>query len=334
MSTNLNEEHIINQRLKDEKIETKKNYFEEVNRIYNEYLNTLNNETKKYLNMEDERVGEDNKFIKTNEVGFCIDGDPLLRIGACEREVFFRISGISAEGRVFKEIESIEKNELIKQQWLRKLKLANVLTDIEQGTIKEMGGMSIKSTIDCFIHNFKRNSPVGLLIKPVNDTAQSIRVKLWNKNSDFKYEPLKEHIPEIMLLLVFYRIPIKVLYIGKNDSTLIRDFTLTIKEGCLAIDGEKRENLPIKKISESLGILRKAMTEKITPPRAFVKPRVLTALEIGRMVKERLISSFEAEKLGKSEIFEPYQCNFCRYKELCNSLGEGFVNHNFFDERS
>lgn len=334
MSTNLNEEHIINQRLKDEKLETKKNYFEEVNKIYNDYLNTLNNETKEYLNMEDERVGSDNKFIKTNEVGLYIEKDPLLRIGACEREVFFKINGISAEGRNFKEIESIEKDELIKQQWLRKLKLAKVITDVEQGMLKEVGGIVLKSTIDCFIHNFKRNSPVGLLIKPVNDTAQAIRKQLWNDDPKIKSEPLKVHLPEVMALIVFYKIPIKILYVGKNNSELIKDFTFTIKEGCLVIDGEKKENLPLTGISESLGILKKAITEKISPPRAFVKPKVLSALEIGKLVKEKMISRFEADKLAKSEIYEPYQCNYCRYKELCNSLGEGFIKHNVFDERS
>lgn len=322
------EENIVNQMLKEDKEkELEMNYFERINFIYNKYLNTLNNETRQYLNMEDERVGmKNNIYIKTDEFGINIHDSDYLRIGGCERETYFKIYNFEKEAKTFKEVESIERDELIKEQWLRKLKLAGVVTEVEQGPLKSINGIRIKSSIDTFILNFEKNNIVGLLIKPVNDTAKSIRNQLWSDYDNVKPMPLKVHLPEVLSLIIFYKMPIKLLYVGKNNSELIRSFTFGVKDKNLTVDGEIVEGITTDGISKSLGIFRKAFTEKKVPPRGYARPIILNPTEIGNLVKEKLINKIEADKLVKGQEFEPFRCASCKYRKICNSLKDDFVS--------
>ncbi|MGL5717862.1 hypothetical protein [Cetobacterium sp.] len=322
----MKEEHIINQMLKEE--ETPVNFFDRVNFLYDKYLNTLNNETKKYLNMEDERTGMDKKYLFTSELGLNIYDNPILRVGSCEREIYFKIFPFTGLSKTFKDVESIEKDELVKNQWLRKLKLAGVIVDIEQGSVKDLHGIKLKSSIDTFIYNFNNNEVAGLLIKPVNDTAKSIRNQLWSDYDNVKPTPLRVHLPEVLSLLIFYKLPIKILYVGKNNSGLMREFTFGIKDKCLTIDGEKVEGITVDGIAKSLGILRKAIEEKVVPPRAYPRPRILTTTEIGSLVKEKLINKVESDRLVKGDEFKSFKCLSCKYREICDSLEDGFVSIN------
>ena len=309
-----------------------KTFFDIVNDIYNTYLNTLNNETLQYLNIEDERIGSNNKYIRTDELGLNIDDNPLLRIGGCERYLYFRISdkenirNIKIE-RTFDEIETHEKIELIKEQWLRKFKLSKVLIDLEQCDTKDIGGLKIRTSSNICIYDSDRDNSSVVLIKPVNDSAKSIRNIIFPDFKNKKSNPMNIHLAEALALIIFYRKPVKLLYVGKNDSKLFKYFDIALKDKCITIDGKIIEGINVSGISTSLGILKKSLNEDIVPPRGFVKPRLLSKEEVSILKSKQMINVFEEEELLKGDLYESFRCKTCPYRSLCNSLPEGFVEN-------
>ena len=202
--------------------------------VYNTYINTLNNESEVYKNTEDRKIYIE-KIFKASDFSFCVSELEELEIGHCCRETYFRFKNSYQDNVTSKVTEDIEKNMLSKEQFLRKLKLVDIYKESEN-TIVNTFGLNIETTEDGFIYDYERDKEYILLIKPVNDSVGIIKNKVWNK---FNAKPLSYHIPEIMLNMFLIRKPLKLIYVGKNNSELYKEFNFGFQDSCLSIDNNK-----------------------------------------------------------------------------------------------
>ena len=307
-----NENNIINQMLKDENIEEKKNWIGYMNQIYNIYINGLNNETDSYKNMENEKLLKEHIF-KASDFSFKIKEDKTLEIGHCMRETFFRFVNAISDPIENKTIEEIEKNELYKEQFKRKLRLLSLI-DEDTNKIIESHGIKIETTEDAIIYDYEKQKEYLLFIKPVNDSTTTIKNKLFSTFS--KPVPLNYHLPEILLNMFLYRKPAKIIYIGKNNSDMISEFNFGLDNGFLTINGEKNENIKINYIIDEIKYFSYCIEENIVPYKIFTNENLYQD-QVMDMNNFGIIESFEVDKLLNGKEYINFQCNNCKYKSLC-----------------
>lgn len=297
-------------------------YIQDVNKIR---FNALNNEIDKpYLNNEDPRTIKETKIIKANEIGLNLNKEPLLRFGSCLRELYFKITGAIAEYRQLSEIESIERNELVKQQWIDKILYTGIARK-ENHKILHYATVNFESTEDLIIYDPIEDREYGLLIKPVNDTASTVRNRIWSK---WYSKPMDIHIPEICLNMFILKMPVKVLYVGKNNSEMIKEFNFGVNKNILTINKEEYEKkISIYDVVEDMKNIDHAIEKSIIPPRSFVKDE-LTREEVDLLLDNDLTNITESNRYYNGETYENFRCKSCRYNQLCNSLNKGWVNLN------
>lgn len=297
-------------------------YIQDVNIIR---FNAINNEIEKpYLNNEDSRTIEKIKIIKANEIGLNLNKESLLRFGSCLRELYFKITGTISEDRQLSEIEAIERNELVKKQWIDKI-LYTKIGRKEEHKILNYGIVKFESTEDLIIYDPIEDREYGLLIKPVNDTATTVRNQIW---SNWKAKPMDIHIPEICLNMFILKMPVKVLYVGKNNSEMIKEFNFGVDKNMLTINKvicDKKIN--IYAIVEDMKNIDHAIEKSLIPPRSFFKGE-LTRQEVDLLYDNDLINNIDSNRYLNGETYENFRCKSCRYNQLCNSINTGWVNIN------
>lgn len=296
-------------------------YIQDVNKIR---FNALNNEIDKpYLNNEDPRTIKETKIIKANEIGLNLNKEPLLRFGSCLRELYFKITGAIAEDRQLSEIEGIERNELVKQQWIDKIKYSGLSR--EEHKILNYATVKFESTVDLIIYDPIEDKEYGLLIKPVNDTATTVRNKIWNNRNP---QPMEIHIPEICLNMFILKMPVKVLYVGKNNSEMIKEFNFGVNKNMLTVNKKEYEKkINIYGVVEDMKNIDYAIEKSLIPPRSFVKGE-LTREEVDLLFDNDMINNVESNRYLNGETYENFRCRSCRYNQLCNSLNTGWININ------
>jgi hypothetical protein len=321
----LNENHVFNQMNKDEKVETKRTFAESINELYKLRINTLNNEEKAYENVEDPRVLDEKKSIYASEIGYNLNSNPLLHIGHCKRALYLRLTGAIGKDREVGELESIARNMFVKTQWLEKIEFAqlNCESDSENDSFaRDIRGLNIMTTNECFVKDYSNNRIFALLIKPVNDTAFSIRDRLWSDK--YKPQPLNEHLAEVATLLIYYKKPVKILYVGKNNPEMVREFNFGVSNGNLTVNGELVEGFRMADLFTQIDDIKLAFTSNMIPPRDYIRPRLLNITEIGELIKNGIINKREGEELANGKEYENFHCSSCKYREICNSIDDNW----------
>lgn len=322
--------HILNQMIKDENNENKPKLFEFINTLYKTYLNTLNNEKEhKYLNVEDERVilDSENKYIYANELGMVING---MHFGNCKRSLYFKLTGAIKNDTEVCDIESIERNVLIKDQWIKKIKFADLYKEIEEKEFShdELGPIKLHSSGDGIIMDYIQEKESVLLIKPVNDTAFSVKERVFHPKKGNPL-PMVEHLPEVIALLLIHKKPVKLVYVGKNRADEYSEFQIGVKDGILVINGEKYDKVELRKIYVELKNIQIMFTENLIPPRDYMRTRPLTTEEILALTSNGIITNYyEENDLMGGKPYTPFRCSVCKYKTICDSLSDGWVNPN------
>lgn len=156
-----NENNIINQILNDESIEEKKTWLEYVKDIYDTYINTLNNEDTDYMNSENEKIIKE-KLFKTSDFSLKINNSDELEIGHCMRENYFRFKNSYSDIVSSKVYEEIEKNILYKEQFLRKLRLLNLIEEPKK-EIFSLYDIKIETTEDGTIIDYDKKKNIFYL---------------------------------------------------------------------------------------------------------------------------------------------------------------------------
>lgn len=315
-----NENNIINQIIQDnikrkekgEQVE-EKTWLQLMQEIYNVYINTLNNESEDYKNIEDKKIYLGHIF-KASDFSFCISELEELEIGHCMRETYFRYKNSYQDMITSKVSEDIEKNLLSKEQFIRKLKLIDIIDDYKH-EVYNVENLKIETTEDAFIYDYEKQKEYILLIKPVNDSVGIIRNKVWNKINPI---PLTYHIPEIILNMYLIRKPLKVIYIGKNNSELYQEFNFGFQESCLSINGIKLEEYKLSYLLDKIILFNKHIEKDIVPRKIFTD-KFLTNDEINNMNSYGLIEGFEVNKLLNGQKYNNFQCNNCKYKSICEN---------------
>lgn len=321
MENNIIKQMIEYDKVNENPIKGMFDYIQDVNKIR---FNSLNNEIEKaYLNNEDPRTIEETKIIKANEIGLNLNKEPLLRFGSCLRELYFKITGAIAEDRQLSEIEGIERNELVKQQWIDKIKYSRLSR--EEHKILNYATVKFESTVDLIIYDPIEDKEYGLLIKPVNDTATTVRNKIWNNRNP---QPMEIHIPEICLNMFILKMPVKVLYVGKNNSEMIKEFNFGVNKNMLTVNKKEYEKkINIYGVVEDMKNIDYAIEKSLIPPRSFVKGE-LTREEVDLLFDNDMINNIESNRYLNGETYENFRCRSCRYNQLCNSLNTGWININ------
>ncbi|MGL6099769.1 MAG: hypothetical protein ACRC0G_09100, partial [Fusobacteriaceae bacterium] len=224
-----NENNIINQITNDEKAESKKNFLEAINEVYDVYLGTLNNEENGYMNNEDERVGSKIEVVYPSEIGIKLNNNNLLYFGACKRQLFLKLKGAYRdEPKSFDEIASIERNELVKQQWVKKFKICGVYKEQENdySTFKALGDIKLSNKSDGIVYDYQEDAEVVLLIKPIEYNFIT-KVSVFSESG----KPMFDHIGEAVALGVSNKKKVKLLYVSKNNPKESKDFNIGANGG-------------------------------------------------------------------------------------------------------
>lgn len=312
-----NENNIINQILNDETIEEKKTWLEYVKDIYDTYINTLNNENVDYMNSENEKVIKE-KLFKTSDFSLKINNSDELEIGHCMRENYFRFKNSYSDIVSSKVYEEIEKNILYKEQFLRKLKLLNLIEEPKK-EVFNLYDIKVETTEDAIIIDYDKKKEYLLFIKPVNDSVGIIKNKVFSKYQ--KPIPLNYHLPEIILCMYLYRKPAKIIYIGKNNPDFISEFNFGFKNSFLSINNEASDGINIKDFLEQIEYFSKCISEDILPNTIFTN-ETLNNSQVIDMKNYGIIEDFEVEKLLNGQKYKCFQCNNCKYKTTCENLQE------------
>lgn len=316
------ENNILTQIYNDPKNEDKKGLFEYVKILCDKYANTINNEINenKYKNVEDGRMLDKDKVFKASEFGMYIKNKELLRIGGCIRKIYFQLTGAIGLPREIEEIELYERNKLVVKQWLNKLDYLKIIKEPEH-KIAEQCGLKIQSTEDAFIYDARNNMTYALMIKPVNDTAFSIRDKIFPNLPHLKPQILTSHITEIILNMLILKQPVKILYVGKNQSGLVKEFDCGILKKMLTVNGEVQEQINVMSIFNDLQETYHAFKENIIPPRKYKKYKV-NQEEATELFDLGFINKKELTEVLNGKEYLNFYCNSCRFRNICNSISE------------
>lgn len=320
--------HILNQIMMDEKKEDKPlSSVEFANKAYEAYLNTLNNEDeKKYLNNEDERVGKPIETLYPNEFGFKVLNLPIAFFGNCKRNLFFKLTGAFKEDTKISEIESIERIMLMKEQWRRKFKFLDLLKDEEKAKakFKFLGDqITIETNDEGKFTDYVEQKDFTLMIKPINDSAFTLKDKVLSEKGTIMWE----HLAEVIVTMFSKSRAVKLLYVGKNNSDVYKEYNIGSKNGFLTINNEIIKDIVISKINKEYEAIKVMFSENLIPPRDYIRPRSLEINEIEVLNDLGVIMNNKDEReyiAGK--IYTPFRCTICKYKSICDTLPDGWVN--------
>lgn len=320
------ENNIITQIYNDPKNTEPKELFEYVKELYEKYINSINNEIgeNQYKNAEDSRILDNEIIFKANEFGFCINNDELLRVGSCIRKLYFQLTGAIGEPRKVQELEVHERNKLIIDQWIKKLDFLKIIEKPEHKVITQ-AGIKIETTENAFIYDARKNTTFALIIKPINDTAFSIRDIIFPTFSNIKPQILNTHIPEIILNMLILKQPVKLLYVGKNNPEMIKEFDCGITRKKLVVNGEVKEEIDVTYIFEEIKQIAYALLEKVVPPRKYKEYKALNKKQISDLFELKFINKKEMTEILNGDSYINFYCKDCRYRNICNAISEDWV---------
>lgn len=319
-------DHFLKQIYEDEKIVEKKKQMQYIQDFTKMYYATLNNEVgeKSYLNNEDIRTLNGIVFIRTNEIGTNLS-NPAIRIGGCKRELYFKLNGAIKEDREVSEIEAIERNDFIKKQWLNKLDHFKVLGEYSDwNEIKEIFGVPFMTNEKHYIIDYQNGKEYTLLIKPVNDTAFSVRDVVFPTNPSMIPQPMLLHLVEAVVLMFFYKQPVKLLYVGKNNSELYQEFNLGSKSGILTINGVQFDDFRINNLKIEVENIMNIVKGDKVPPRDFYINQILSPEVINKLYDLKIINDRTLRELLSGKSYTEFKCSVCKYKTICESIGDGW----------
>lgn len=314
------EKNIIRQMYCDEnsiKYNSVIDYSQMINKIK---FNNMNNEIgeNSFYNREDIRLITEEKYFSPNELGFKIIGKPYLRIGACNRQIALKLFGAISEDKDLNVYETIERNNLIKKQWEEKLKYCNLLIELPKPEIKNIFGLNIKSFEKYIIKDVLREKEYILMIKPVNDTSYMIKETIFTNK-----EIMNIHIPEILMNIFYFKKPVKLLYVGKNNTEIFEEHNIGIKDGYLVENGKEYDYFNINDlISDSLE-MQQLIEENKIPNKSYLIDSILKIQEVSEMVKYKIINNKSGNSILNGEKYTSFQCTDCKYRKICEELGDG-----------
>lgn len=320
----MNENNIIKQMIEQGKVnEDSKHWLNYVNDVWNIHTNTLNNEKESYKNIEQERFDKQNTIFKAKDFGLFLQNNPLLRIGNCLRQLYFDCMNSYQDPRDYNVIFEMERNFLIKKQWLEKLNFCGLLKPSKNEIINFVG-LSIQTTEDAFIYDYEKEKEYALLIKPVNESTQTVKKKIFNK-----HEPIFYHVAEIILNMILLKKPVKVLYVGKNKAVAGDELNFGIIQNILYCNNNPLKNIDVRWILEDLKQIKEMLEKEIVPKKSYSFEKNLTIEEINDLLSAELIQDFETKKLLNGGTYTSYQCKDCKYRSICsmNATDEGTTNN-------
>lgn len=314
------ENNILTQIYNDPKNEETKTLFEYVKELYDKHINTINNKIneEEYKNVEDSRILDKEKIIKASEIGMCIDNKELFRIGPCIRKLFFQLNGTIGLPKEVEELELHERNEVIIKQWLKKLNYLKIFKEPEHKIIEQYG-IKLQSTEHGFIYDVTKNNTYALMIKPVNDTAFSVRDKVFPNFPNVKPTILNSHITEVIINMIILKQPIKLLYVGKNNCGMIQEFNIGISKQKLVVNGEIKELIDVTSIFNDIKEIGYALLNDMIPPRKFCE-HIVNQQDAAELFTLGLVNKKELQSILNGGTYINFYCNSCRFRELCKSI--------------
>lgn len=318
------ENNIISQMHNDEYCQIKFNSVIDYSQYINEIrMNTLNNEEEWYLNKEDLRNTTDEFFLTPSEIGMNIEGKKHLRIGACKRNVALNLLGSIAEDKKINVFETIERNNLIVEQWIKKFDYVGILKRLPEPEIKTIFGVKIKSYEKYIIDDPIRNREYILMIKPLNDTSYIVKEQIFING-----KVMQIHIPEILINIFYHKKPVKLIYVGKNDTSIYKEYHFGIKDKNLIIDGVMTEHQIDYLINDAFQ-LQNMIQEKLIPDKDYIAEQIMQMKEISEMVKFDIVNNKAGNNLLQGNPYTSFQCVDCKYKNICEQLGDGVHQKTF-----
>lgn len=314
------ENNILTQIYNDPKNEEPKGLFEYVKILCDKYANTINNEINenKYKNAEDGRMLDKDKVFKASEFGMCIDNKELLRVGPCIRKLYFQLTGTIGLPREIEEMETHERNKLVVKQWLNKFDYLQITREPEHKVI-EQAGIKIQSTEDAFIYDAVRRNTYVLMIKPVNDTAFSIRDRVFPSFANVKPQILNSHIAEVILNMIILKQPVKLLYVGKNNCGMVQEFNIGVSKQKLVVNGEVKELIDVTSVFRDIKETAHAFLNDMIPPRKF-NEYIVNQQDAAELFDLGFVNKKELQEILNGKPYVNFYCNSCRFREVCKSI--------------
>lgn len=324
----ISENSIIKQIFEDKNIIDHKTVIEYVQDLMKTYYSTLNNEEgeKAYLNNEDFRILTGPTYLRPNEIGMILS-NPKIRVGGCKRELFLKINGAIKEDKELSEIETIERNNLVKQQWLDKFEFCKILGTYEDSEEQIVSNTTFRSFENKYMIDYKKNRQYTLLIKPLNDTAFSVRDIVWPSNNLINPKMMYIHLPEVAVLMYYYKAPVKLIYVGKNNTELFQEFNIGAKQDKITVNGVPLEFTSLTALKTEIENTRDIIAGNRIPPRDFHIEQILDRETIDEMVDLNIINSRTASGLYQGKPYTDFKCQSCKYYNLCQTIGEGWKTY-------
>lgn len=324
----IGENNIIQQIFEDKNVIDHKTTIEYVQDLMKTYYSTLNNEEgeKAYLNNEDFRVLTGPTYLRPNEVGMVLS-NPKIRVGGCKRELYLKVHGAAKEDKDLSEIETIERNNFIKEQWLNKFEFCKIIGEHENDEEKMIFSTTFKSYEKNYIMDYKKDKKYTLLIKPVNDTTYSVRDTIWPSNPMINPKMMYIHLPEAVVLMYYYKAPVKIIYVGKNNTEMFQEFNIGTKSDKVTVNGVPLEFTSISAFVTEIENTRDILKGNKIPPRDFNIEQVLDAQTINEMLDLNIINNRTANGLLRGDLYTDFQCNSCKYFNLCKTIGAGWKTY-------
>lgn len=318
--------NIINQIHNDEYSTIKYNsvidYAQFINKIR---YNTLNNEDgeNSFFNREDVRTITEEEYLTPNEMSMIIDNNKYLRVGACNRQTALKIFGAISEDKEINVFETIERNNLIKKQWEDKFSYCNLLEKLPEPEIKNIFGVKIKSFEKYLIKDAVREKEYVLMIKPINDTSYIVKENIFTNR-----EIMNIHIPEILINIFYFQKPVKLIYVGKNDTEIYIEHNIGIKDGYIVDNGIEYKDFNITSIIDNAIELQNLIKDKKIPEMSYFIDEPLNLQTVSLMLKNKIINNKFANSLLNGENYNSFQCGDCKYRNLCIEIGKDIMEFN------
>lgn len=320
--------NIINQLYLDENANIKYDNIIDYSQFINKIrFNNMNNEIgeKSFYNREDIRLITEEKYLSPNELGFNLFGKSFLRIGSCNRQIALKIFGAISNDKELNVFETIERNNLIKKQWEDKFEYCNLLKKLPEPEIKNIFGINIKSFEKYLIKDVVREKEYVLMIKPINDTSYMIKETIFANK-----EIMNIHIPEILMNIFYFKKPVKLLYVGKNNTELFVEHNIGIKDGYIIENGKEYKQYNITDLINDAIELQNLIEDKKIPNKNYLIDSQLKVTEISEMIKHKIINNKNGNAiLNGIENYTSFQCIDCKYRTICQELGDGIFEFNY-----
>jgi hypothetical protein len=293
--------------------------------FYNLYINTLNNEKETYRNVEDSRTASAKKFVETHELSLNLNNDTRLHIGGCKRQNYLKMYGFIGLPRSASELDAIEKNELMKKQLLRRFELSKVLISPKSSEVAEINGLELKGEHDGIVYDFVNDKEYTLLIKPVNDSAFSIKNQLFGQYR--KPTVMDVHMAEVFGCLLVFKKPVKLIYVGKNYSNNIVEFNIGMKSQNIYINDEVAHQYTIDSLLSEIGQYKYAFENGFIPNRDY--PVTYLEVDTEVLLANGILSDYDCKDLKYGKQVQNFRCNSCQYKNYCDAIGINWVKNEY-----